>query len=197
MATYAVVSSQDNTVINVIKLADDDICDHETGEDCPDKLCCKKDEIYGCDCDHRFIKTSFNRSLPGKYAEIGDIYMEDIGMFIKPKPYEYFVLDEQEGVWIPPEPKPERTQYQIDNSIDYRWEDQLYQNGESGWVLCCFPEDVNPPLENPLGENGEPLDGFYFWNPDTYVEGDILSGFIFNENKFPEDLEESVEELPQ
>jgi hypothetical protein len=193
MATYAVVSSQDNTVINVIKLSDDDICDHETGEDCPHKVCCKKDEIYGHDCDHKFIKTSFNRNLLGKYAAVGDIYLEDIEMFVEPKPYDHFILDKQNGIWIPSEPKPTRTQYQIDNMIDYGWNEQLYQSGESGWLLCCFPGDINPPLQNPLGEDGEPLDGSYFWNSEKYIEGDVLSGFVFIENNLPEDPVELVE----
>lgn len=181
MATYAVVSSQDNTVINVIKLPDDDILDPITGEDCPHKVCCKKDEIYGSECSHKFVKTSFNRNLPGKYAEVGDVYHENIGMFVKPKPYEHFILDEENGMWIPSEPKPSRTQYQIDNLIDYRWDENLYQSGNSGWVLYCHPLDVTPPLEIPLDENGNPLNGVYQWNNDKYIEGDVLSGFDFVE----------------
>jgi hypothetical protein len=192
MATYAVVSSQDNMVINVIKLSDDEVCDHETGEDCPHKVSLKKDEIYGSNCNHKFIKTSFNHNLPGKYASIGDTYLESIGMFVKPKPFDHFVLDEQNGSWIPSEPKPQRTQYQIDNMIDYRWDENLYQNGESGWILWCVPNLLNPPLENPLDENGNPILGSYVWNPETYIEGNVLSGFTFIE-----EIKESQPEEPQ
>lgn len=193
MATYAVVSPHDNSVVNVIKLSDDDILDPITGEDCPDKVSCKKDEIYGYECDFKFVKTSFNKNLPGKYASIGDIYMEELGIFVLPKPYDHFVLDEENGVWIPSEPKPERTQYQIDNLIDYMWKEELYQSGKSGWVVFCANYDLFEELEKPLGQDGNPLNGFYEWHPENYIEGDILSGFLFVEFPLPPHSEPNPE----
>ncbi len=173
MATYAVVN-EENIVINVIKIADEDVED-SNGNEIPDKVLEKKNELLGEEFNARLIKTSYNNnSNRGLYVGIGFTYSDELDLFIRPKDIDYFVLDEKTGTWIPPQPEPERTQYQIDNDIVYRWDDTKYQNGQIPWELDYSGVDYPPQPTDEEKERG----CIYSWDHESYVEGDVLSGFV-------------------
>lgn len=69
----------------------------------------------------RWIQTSFSGAFRGRYAGIGYYYDEVKDMFISPKPFPSWMLDEN-GEWQPPIPRP------VSNN-------QTYWNEEEGnWV---------------------------------------------------------------
>jgi hypothetical protein len=58
-------------------------------------------------------RTSFNGNIRGKYAGIGYTYDADADVFVAPKPFNSWTLDENHD-WQPPTPKP------IDDKL-YAW----------------------------------------------------------------------------
>ena len=102
MAHYALID-ENNTVFNVITGRDEDevidgISDWEQ----------YYGELHNCLC----LRTSYNTQanthllggtpLRGNYAGIGFMYLEDLDIFIPPKPYESWVVDETTSLWVPP-----------------------------------------------------------------------------------------------
>jgi len=81
-------------VINNDEIKDDDGIEHESlGID----FCVNH---YG----GRWIQTSYNGNIRGKYAGIGDTYNEDEDIFISPQPWPSWT---REGLgWMPPIPFP-------------------------------------------------------------------------------------------
>jgi hypothetical protein len=61
---------------------------------------------YGNFRGQRCVRTSYNGNIRKQYAAIGYLYDEDANVFIKPKPYSSWTLDENHD-WQPPTPKPE------------------------------------------------------------------------------------------
>jgi hypothetical protein len=55
----------------------------------------------------RWIQTSYNGNIRKTYAGINYIYNEELDIFLPPKPYLSWVLDEVNGEWISPIPRPE------------------------------------------------------------------------------------------
>jgi hypothetical protein len=51
-------------------------------------------------------RTSYNNNIRKRFAGIGSTYSEDLDMFIDPKPYPSWTLDEN-GDWQAPVPKPD------------------------------------------------------------------------------------------
>jgi hypothetical protein len=70
-------------------------------------------ETYG----GRWVKTSYNNSFRKRYAGVGYSYNEDLDVFLLPKPYESWVLDEETYDWVPPIPFPEDDKY-------YGWDEE-------------------------------------------------------------------------
>lgn len=174
MAHYAVVN-EENKVINVIRFHDHD-CEDLDGNEICDKVDKIRDDLYGTDWTGKLIKTSFHGNIHGKYAAVGDTWSEEHNRFIPKQPEDYYTLDTNTFTWVPPG-KPTRTQYEIDNHIDYRWHDFKYNTGspaEDCWFMIytgTFP-DV------PEGQSGR-----YVWNRNDYVEGDVSTGFMFVEDE--------------
>lgn len=52
----------------------------------------------------RWIQTSYNGNIRGKYAGIGDTYNEDEDIFMSPQPWPSWIR--QGSGWIPPIPYP-------------------------------------------------------------------------------------------
>ena len=67
--------------------------------------------------------------LRKNHAGIGYIYDEDRDVFIPPKPFNSWVLNEDTCLWEAPIPMPELTQEQIDNKNYYTW-NETNQNWE-------------------------------------------------------------------
>ena len=76
----------------------------------------------------RWVKTSYNGNFRGRYAGIGYTYNESLNVFIRPKPYPSWVLDDITTEWKSPiGPAPELTQDQIDNLSYYIWNEDSKQ----------------------------------------------------------------------
>ena len=63
--------------------------------------------------------------LRKNHAGIGYIYDEDRDVFIPPKPFNSWVLNEDTCLWEAPIPMPELTQEQIDNKNYYTWNETI------------------------------------------------------------------------
>jgi hypothetical protein len=55
----------------------------------------------------RWVQTSYNGNIRGMFAGVGYIYNEDLNIFLPPKPYESWVLNEVKGEWEAPVERPE------------------------------------------------------------------------------------------
>lgn len=136
MAHYAELN-ENNEVIYVAYM-DNEIITDENGNEI---------EQLGIDHLHhhhgshrRWLRTSYRGNFRGKYANQGDIYREDLDVFVPPKPYSSWVLNESTGKWQPPIPKPELTQEQIDNNQYYEWNEENYVLNNNGWTLYTYVE---------------------------------------------------------
>lgn len=58
--------------------------------------------------------TSYNANFGGHYAAIGDSFNEGMGIYVAPKPFPSWLLDESTGYWNPPVPMP-------DDCEEYEW----------------------------------------------------------------------------
>jgi len=58
----------------------------------------------------RWVQTSYNANVRGMFAGVGYIYNEDLNIFLPPKPYESWVLNEVKGEWEAPVERPEAEQ---------------------------------------------------------------------------------------
>lgn len=133
MAHYAELN-QNNEVIRVLYM-DNEIITNENGEE---------DEQLGIDHLHfhhgserKWVRTSYRGNFRGRYAGIGDLYREDIDKFITPNPpYPSWIINETNGEWESPIPKPQHTEeYPIDQYY-YDWDEDLYQQDNTkGWLL--------------------------------------------------------------
>lgn len=132
MAHYAELN-ENNEVIYVVYM-DNEIIIDENG-----------DEIEQRGIDHlhlhngenrRWIRTSYGSNFRRKFAGIGDIYNEDIDMFISSRPYESWSLNINNGDWEPPIPLPDLTEQQQNDRYYYEWNEELYQTDNTqGWIL--------------------------------------------------------------
>jgi hypothetical protein len=60
-------------------------------------------------------------------------------MFISPKPFNSWILNETTGQWEAPVTKPELTQEEIDNGYHYVWDENAYIiDNTTGWTLIQF-----------------------------------------------------------
>lgn len=65
----------------------------------------------------KWIQTSYNANFRGKFAGIGDIYLEDEDVFISKQPYPSWVRD---GLgWKPPKPIPDGNVEWDENLLDW------------------------------------------------------------------------------
>ena len=185
MATYAIVNDQ-NEVLNVIKIADD-LCEDENGNEVHEKVCCMRDEICGCDSPQRLIKTSINNNMRGTCARIGDVWNEELEMFVEPKPVDRptYVLDPVEGTWGPDtSTRPALTAYQESiGGFSY-----FYNQPREEWVLR-FDNSAEhaPELTQEQIDAGQ----HYAFLIENYVEGDISTGYVLMDPP-PEEEEEPV-----
>lgn len=70
-----------------------------------------------------WIQTSFNARIRNKYAEPGDLYNSDLDVFIEPKPYSSWILDEESLSWKAPVPYPQTEN--AEDQIRYEWNEDL------------------------------------------------------------------------
>ena len=82
----------------------------------------------------RWIQTSYNRRIRKNYAGIGHSYNEELDIFLYPKPFESWVLDTVNGLWIAPIERPS------DPNYTYSWNEE-----NNNWDSMPVPnvDDIN------------------------------------------------------
>ncbi len=133
MAHFAQLD-ENNVVLNVIVVSNDDIKD-ENGDEKEELGIEFLKNLLGKDT--RWVQTSYNGNIRKIYAGVGYTYNQSLDAFITPKPYESWILDENECCWIPPVTKPELTQEQIYQGCYYEWSEELYNTDQTGWIINC------------------------------------------------------------
>lgn len=53
----------------------------------------------------RWVQTSYNARIRGKFAGVGDVYDQNLDAFFPPQPFPSWVL--ATGGWVAPKPKPD------------------------------------------------------------------------------------------
>jgi hypothetical protein len=95
MAHYAFLDDN-NTVVDVIVGIDEtELIDGLTPE-----------EWYGNFRGQRCVRTSYNNNIRKQYAHIGGKYDEELDVFLSPKPYPSWILNENYD-WVAPVEFPE------------------------------------------------------------------------------------------
>lgn len=67
-----------------------------------------------------WVQTSYNESFRKNFAGKGCIYNRSTDMFILPKPFPSWILDEETGNWVAPIVMPEITETKI-----YEWDESI------------------------------------------------------------------------
>lgn len=67
-------------------------------------------------------RTSYNGNYRKNYAGIGFTYDANRDAFIPPKPYESWLLDENNCVWIAPIPVPDNESSYVWNELNQSWD---------------------------------------------------------------------------
>ena len=134
MAHYALLD-ENNIVVNVFVGRDDTvegIDDWETYYAIPGHTC-KKTSYNTYANEHKLGGTPFR----GNYASIGGIYDATNDVFVEPKPWNSWVLDETTWLWKAPVDKPSDANDEEDTSLPvkrYSWnEETLSWDLESTW----------------------------------------------------------------
>lgn len=103
MAHFAQLD-ENNNVIQVIVVNNSDCGDLPFPESEPVGVAfCKS--IFGDDTN--WVQTSYNSNFRRQYAGIGGSYSAALDVFIDPQPFPSWTLDETDGLWKAPVPKPE------------------------------------------------------------------------------------------
>lgn len=66
-------------------------------------------------------RTSYNGNYRKNYAGVGYTYSENLDAFIPPKPYNSWILNENEGKWESPIPYPENDGFYVWNEQELSW----------------------------------------------------------------------------
>ncbi len=133
MAHYAFIDDK-NIVTGVIVGIDED-----NTTDLPEEFA-NWEEFYGNSRGQTCKRTSYNTSsnahsgdgtpFRGNYAGIGYTYDVDNDVFIPPKPYDSWVMDETIWLWKAPVDKPALTEEQVNANNYYDWNEYT-----SSWDL--------------------------------------------------------------
>lgn len=109
MAHYAFLD-ENNVVVDVITGIDEtELIDGVTPE-----------EWYGDFRGQRCVRTSYNHNIRKQYAMIGGTYDEELDVFLAPKPYPSWVLNENHD-WVAPVEFPE--EFKIEGSSAH-WDEE-------------------------------------------------------------------------
>ena len=113
MAHFAQID-ESNVVVNVIVVNNEDILDDSEQEsEAVGKQFCQ--DLLGGD----WVQTSYNSNFRKQYAIIGGSYDSTNDVFIAPKPFSSWILNETFD-WVSPLPYPEDGQ-------DYLWDEDTLQ----------------------------------------------------------------------
>ena len=134
MAHYAELN--ENNEVIYIAYMDNEIIADENGNEVEELGIEHLHKHHGL--ERIWLRTSYRGNFRGKYAEIGDVYSEDLDIFVSPQPYPSWILDETSGYWNPPVSRPELTEEQIENDKYYYWDEDDYQITNNGWILTSY-----------------------------------------------------------
>jgi hypothetical protein len=81
-----------------------------------------------------WVQTSYNGSLRKRYAGIGYLYIQEIDAFIPPKPFDSWILNEQEFIWKAP------IDYPTDGK-NYVWNEELQEWIEAQGIIPIKEEE--------------------------------------------------------
>ena len=204
MAHFARLDSN-NVVQEVIVISNDEILDENGNESESIGIqICKNLSQYDPDIleevgvstgpvDTIWKQTSYNNNFRFRYAGVGYTYDSTLDAFIKPKPYESWVLDNSTADWTEPLIYPTLTQEQFDSGSFYIWDEDAYQaDNTTGWVLDTIPSPYaswirennnrfaiwNPPIERPsLTQEQIDAGSYYAWDEDAY-QADNTTGWV-------------------
>ena len=123
MAHYAELN-ENNEVIYVAYMDNEIITDENENE--VDQLGIDHLHLHH-GADRRWVRTSYGGNFRGKYAGLGDTYIEDLDLFISPQPYPSWTLNETTGQWEAPFPRP-------DDTNTYSWNEET-----QSWDLIELP----------------------------------------------------------
>lgn len=125
MAHFAKINEETNTVEQVIVINNSDINDL----DFPDSEPIGQQFIQSIGLDGIWKQTSYTSNFRGRYAGLGYIYDKTNDLFIPPKPYSSWVLNETSWNWESPIPYPT-------DGEDYIWNENV-----GDWVLFSYSEE--------------------------------------------------------
>ena len=113
MAHFAEINNN-NEVLRVVVIANGDILDQEGNES----------EKIGQDFCHslyggQWVQTSYNATKRGKYAGVGDFYLQNEDIFITPQPYPSWTRNG--SYWYPPKPYPDKSKFYEWNESSLDW----------------------------------------------------------------------------
>lgn len=135
MANFAELD-ENNIVTRVIVIGNEDITDENGIE---------REELGIQYCQNllgshtRWKQTSYNKRIRKNYAGIGHYYDEELDVFIPPKPFESWILNEETANWESPiGPPPELTQEQMQNGLFYRWDEETQTWIDDSFCPTCY-----------------------------------------------------------
>lgn len=116
----------ENNVVKRVLVVNDDYLIDENGNEVEALGRAHMQSFHG----GRWVQTSYNGNIRGHFAGIGWIYREDLDLFVAPKPYPSWKLNQTTLDWDPPVPKPSNKP----NNGQYVWDEEA-QN----WIVEEFP----------------------------------------------------------
>ncbi len=125
MAHFAKINEDTNEVEQVIVINNSDIEDLPFPESEP----IGQQFIQSIGLDGIWKQTSYNSNFRGRYAGLGYTYDQTNDLFIPPKPYPSWVLNQTSWNWESP------TSYPTDGE-DYIWNENV-----GDWVLFSYSEE--------------------------------------------------------
>ena len=112
MAHFA--KTEDDIVVQVL-VVHNDVLKDEDGEE-QEQL--GIDFLVGLHGGGTWVQTSYNMSFRGRFAGRGYRYDKALDIFIRPQPYNSWILNEVTGDWEAPKPKPEHVESE---DFHYGW----------------------------------------------------------------------------
>jgi|LakMenEpi03Aug12_release.lakeMendotaPanAssembly.Ray.scaffolds.fasta_scaffold860129_2 hypothetical protein len=95
-----------------------------------------------------WVQTSYNSTIRENYAGIGYVYFPDLDMFVPPKTFESWILDEVNGKWDAPTQKP-------DGDKNYIWNEESLSWIESASVLPSGEDSISVIQSSSVLPSGE------------------------------------------
>lgn len=92
----------DNNVVQRVIVVNDDYLKDENGNEVESLGRAHLESVHG----GKWVQTSYNHNIRGRYAGIGYLYNENLDVFITPKPHNSWILNEETANWESPIPMP-------------------------------------------------------------------------------------------